>query len=99
MLRSTKSFSQKHPVKGLCEGIEKCSTRSTDVETLFGDIKYNRGHRRFILRDLEKVNIEFLFLSIAHNLKKVYCEVIGCWAEFYAQRAARRAAKIKKYIM
>ena len=78
------------------EGIEKRSNRSTDVETPFGDIKYNRGHRRFILRGLEKVNIEFLLLSIAHNLKKVYCEVTGCWAEYYAQRAARSATKKKK---
>jgi len=78
------------------EGIEKRSNRSTDVETPFGDIKYNRGHRRFILRGLEKVNIEFLLLSIAHNLKKVYCEVTGIWAEYYAQRAARSAAKKKK---
>lgn len=77
------------------EGIEKRSNRSTDVETPFGDIKYNRGHRRFILRGLEKVNIEFLLLSIAHNLKKVYCEVTGIWAEYYAQRAARSATKKK----
>lgn len=78
------------------EGVVKRATRSTDVETPFGDIKYNRGHRRFILRGLEKVNIEFLLLCIAHNLKKVYCEVTGIWSEYYAQRASRRATKKKK---
>jgi transposase len=45
--------------------------RSTDVETVFADIKQNQGYRRFILRGMDKVNVEFGLLSIAHNLKKV----------------------------
>lgn len=78
------------------EGIEKRSNRATEVETPFGDIKFNMGHRRFILRGLEKVNIEFLLLAIAHNLRKVYCKITGVWEEYYVQRAARRAQKKKK---
>ena len=78
------------------KGIEKRSKRGTQVETPFGDIKYNMGHRRFILRGLVKVNIEFLLLAIAHNLRKVYCEMTGIWKNYYVQRAAKRAKKRKK---
>jgi len=78
------------------EGKEKRSQRSVDVETPFGDIKYNRGHRRFILRGMEKVRVEFLFLLIAHNIRKIECQKTGKWKEFYAQRAAKRDLKAKK---
>lgn len=78
------------------KGIRKRSQRGVDVETPFANIKYNMAHRRFVLRGIEKVNIEFQFLVIAHNLKKVYCEQTGIWEEYYAQRAARSTAKRKK---
>lgn len=78
------------------EGIEKRSKRGVEVETPFGNMKFNMGHRRFILRGLDKVNIEFMLLAIAHNLRKVYCEKTGIWKEYYAQRAARSAKKKKK---
>jgi len=45
--------------------------RSVDVETVFGDIKQNGQYRRIRLRGLDKVNLEFGLLSIAHNLKKI----------------------------
>ena len=77
------------------KGKEQRSNRATEVETPFGNIKYNLGHRRFILRGLEKVNIEFLLLAIAHNLRKVYCKITGVWEDYYAQRAAK-SKKIKK---
>jgi hypothetical protein len=47
------------------------SERSTDVETVFGCIKHNMGFRRFHLRGLDKVNIEWGLISIAHNMKKL----------------------------
>jgi len=47
------------------------SERSTDVETVFGCIKQNMGFRRFNLRGLDKVNIEWGLISIAHNMKKL----------------------------
>lgn len=78
------------------KGIQKRSQRGVDVETPFANIKYNMAHRRFVLRGIDKVNIEFQFLAIAHNLKKVYCEQTGIWQEYYAQRAARSTAKRKK---
>ena len=52
-------------------GIEHRKKRSCDVETVFGNIKQNKGFRRFMLRGLPKVEIEFGLLAIAHNLKKM----------------------------
>ena len=45
--------------------------RSVEVETVFGHIKHNMGFRRFHLRGLEKVKIEWGLVSIAHNLRKL----------------------------
>ena len=47
------------------------SQRPVDVESVFGNIKNNQGFRRFMLRGLEKVEIEAGLLSIAHNLAKL----------------------------
>lgn len=48
--------------------------RSVEVESVFGDIKRNRGFRRFNLRGKEKVNAEIGLISIAHNM-------IKCWTK------------------
>ena len=42
--------------------------RKQTVERSFGDIKYNKKFRNFLLRGLEKVKIEFDLTCIAHNL-------------------------------
>lgn len=73
------------------KGLEMRSKRSIEVESGFGDIKYNMHHRRFILRERKKVYIEFGLLAIGHNLRKVFCEKSGIWAAYYAQRARKRA--------
>lgn len=52
------------------EGIKKRKQRSVDVEPVFGNIKQNKGFRRFMLRGSKKVTTEFGLLAIAHNLKK-----------------------------
>lgn len=67
--------------------------RGYEVEGSFGQIKFNMKHRRFILRERQKVYIEYGLLAIGHNLKKIYCKKSGIWADFYAQRAARKAKK------
>lgn len=51
-------------------GIRLRQKRGVDVEPVFGHIKACRGFRRFMLRSLAKVNIEFGLLAIAHNIKK-----------------------------
>ena len=45
--------------------------RGVEVETVFGRIKQDWGFRRFTLRGLEKVKIEWGLLCIAHNLAKL----------------------------
>jgi transposase len=45
--------------------------RPTEVEPVFGMVKSNRGYRRFLLRGLDKVDIEAGLLSLAHNLMKM----------------------------
>ena len=55
------------------EGIKHRKKRPCDVEPVFGNIKYNKGFKRFMLKGCEKVEIEAGLLSIAHNLKKWYC--------------------------
>jgi len=45
--------------------------RSTQLKTVFGDIKHNMGFRRFMLRGLKKVAIEWGVLCMAHNLRKL----------------------------
>lgn len=55
------------------EGIKHRKKRPCDVEPVFGNIKYNKGFKRFMLAGCEKVEIEAGLLSIAHNLKKWSC--------------------------
>jgi len=52
------------------QGEKHRKKRPVDVEPVFGNIKQNKGFRRFYLRGLDKVTIEFGILAIAHNLKK-----------------------------
>jgi transposase len=53
------------------EGLRLRKQRGVDVETVFGRIKENWGFRRFMLRGLEKVTVEWGLLCLAHNLAKV----------------------------
>jgi hypothetical protein len=53
------------------QGIALRQRRSTEPETVFGDIKHNMQFRRFMLRGLKKVDIEWGLLCMAHNLRKL----------------------------
>ena len=53
------------------QGIALRKQRSIEVETVFGDIKYNMNFRRFMLRGLKKVEIEWGLVCMAHNLRKL----------------------------
>jgi transposase len=52
------------------KGIYHRKRRPVDVEPVFGNIKYNHGFRRFMLRGKEKVAIEAGLLALAQNLRK-----------------------------
>jgi transposase len=47
------------------------SRRGVEVESVFGRIKQDWGFRRFTLRGMEKVKIEWGLLCIAHNIAKM----------------------------
>jgi hypothetical protein len=53
------------------KGIAHRKKRLVDVEPVFGMIKQNRGFRRFLLKGIEKVNIEFGLVALAHNIMKL----------------------------
>jgi len=44
--------------------------RSVDVESCFGNIKWNANFKRFLLRGLSKVKVEMGLLCLAQNIKK-----------------------------
>jgi hypothetical protein len=52
-------------------GLEMRSKRPIEVESVFGDIKGNFGVRRFLLRGLEKVKVEWGLYAIGHNMRKM----------------------------
>jgi transposase len=51
-------------------GIQKRKQRSADVEPVFAHLKHNNGFRRFSLKGIKKVELEFGLMAIAHNLRK-----------------------------
>lgn len=68
-LRSLKSWAKELLTSE--QGLKHRSQRPADVEQTFGNLKANKNFKRFLLRGLEKVEIEFGLLSIAHNLAKL----------------------------
>ena len=53
------------------EGIKMRRKRAEFSERVFGQIKWNMGFKRFMLRGLDKVDIEWGLLSFAFNIKKM----------------------------
>ena len=53
------------------KGIELRKKRCVEVESVFGQIKQNSSVRRFALRGLKKVNLEWGLVCLAHNIKKI----------------------------
>jgi hypothetical protein len=45
--------------------------RCWDVETVFAQLKNNKGFKRYYLRGQNKIEIETGLLALAHNLKKM----------------------------
>jgi transposase len=53
------------------KGIYYRKKRPADVEPVFGNIKYNKNFKRFLLKGIDKTEIELGLVCIAHNLKKM----------------------------
>ena len=51
-------------------GLMHRSRRPIEPEAVFGDIKFNHGFKRFRLRSVRKVRVEFGLVALAHNLRK-----------------------------
>lgn len=54
------------------EGRAKYKKRKETVEPVFGIIKSVLGFRQFLLRGLDKVNLEWDLVTLAYNLKKLH---------------------------
>lgn len=52
------------------EGNEIYAKRCVEPEPVFGNIKQNKHFKRFTLRKLPKINLEFGLIVIAHNFAK-----------------------------
>lgn len=52
------------------KGTQKRKQRSADVEPVFAQLKHNNNFRRFSLKGLEKVELEFGLMALGHNLRK-----------------------------
>lgn len=53
------------------QGIYYRKKRPADVEPVFANIKHNKNFKRFLLKGIDKTEIEWGLLCIAHNLKKI----------------------------
>jgi transposase len=53
------------------KGIFYRKKRPADVEPVFANIKHNKNFKRFLLKGIDKTEIEWGLLCIVHNLKKI----------------------------
>lgn len=58
--------------------------RKIDVEPVFGNIKHNKGFRRFTLRGKKGVMTEIGLVAIAHNLRKMIISILAPKAPSFA---------------
>jgi transposase len=54
------------------EGRERYSLRKETVEPVFGQTKFARGFRQFLLRGIDKAKSEWALVCLGHNLLKLY---------------------------
>ena len=54
------------------EGRQRYKLRQQTVEPVFGIIKQALGFRRFSLRGLAKVSLEWTLVSLAYNLRRLH---------------------------
>ena len=53
------------------EGKRLAARRGVEVEGVFGRLKHNWGFRRFMLRGLDKVKVEWALLCLSHNMARL----------------------------
>ena len=52
------------------KGIKLRKLRCIEPESVFGQIKWNGGFKRFLMGGFDKVSLEFGLIAIAHNFRK-----------------------------
>jgi len=57
------------------EGCELRMNRSIQVEGTFGELKQDKGFRRFMLRGKQNVLAESILLALAHNINKLHSKI------------------------
>lgn len=65
------------------QGIYYRGKRCIEPESVFGQIKWNNNWNRFRLRGLDKVNVEFTLVAIAHNLRKLTKNISLCLVFYF----------------
>ncbi|WP_028296998.1 transposase [Olivibacter sitiensis] len=53
------------------KGLRHRSKRATEPKAVFGQLKSNNKFNRFTFMGLEKVEMEFLLMTIGHNFRKM----------------------------
>lgn len=54
------------------KGKELRKRRGNEVESVFGEGKLNKAKQRYLLRGIDKVNLEAGIYYIAHNLRRIH---------------------------
>lgn len=67
------------------EGKEIYEKRKIEVETVFGIIKNNKGFRRFLLRGMKGVKLEWGLVCIAYNIERLAKIIIEGWCKIVTQ--------------
>lgn len=67
------------------EGKKIYQRRMSTVEPIHGDMQKNRGFIQFFLRGLEKVNVEYNLLAIAHDIRKIILHRAVALKEFFGK--------------
>jgi hypothetical protein len=57
-------------------GIELRRKRNSEVEQTFGQLKSNKGFKRFLLRGIPKISVELGLIALAHNFQKLHKHLI-----------------------
>ncbi len=52
--------------------LDRSDLRKQTVEPVFGIIKHAMGFRRFMLRGLEKVSLEWTLVTTSYNLRRLF---------------------------
>jgi hypothetical protein len=52
-------------------GKELRGRRCSEVEQTFGQIKWNKGFKRFLLKGIPKITVEVALIALAHNFQKL----------------------------